>query len=353
LIAFIGCGSDREGLVPPTESGSDQALEVVCEPTALYEYEEVGPLPSWIAVSGDHVYWTEDRTGELSRMPIQGGVPEYVTGGVGAGWSTIVADDDHLFFVGADEQIHRIALDGTEHIALAASGGKLASEIQRSMAHVYWHSSTGDAGRSNFVAQVRRVNVDGGATEILWNSAPGTFSSGLAVAGGYLFVDQFNWSYPNELLSDGQVLRISDTTGEVVPLASGLLVPRVHRADDRYVYFSAQNSDRHNEVWRVSISGRAQQLLQPGTFETSVDVGQMLIQGDTVWWGEANRGPEGLRLYRANTTTGGAVPLVTMEAHHMLGLAGKGQYLYFPSSYSYDGVGPASIWRIASDCSTN
>jgi hypothetical protein len=47
----------------------------MCEPTALYEYEEVGPLPSWIAVSGDHVYWTEDRTGELNRMPIQGAFP--------------------------------------------------------------------------------------------------------------------------------------------------------------------------------------------------------------------------------------------------------------------------------------
>jgi hypothetical protein len=306
-----------------------------------------------MAESGDHLYWTEDRTSELSRIPVEGGMREHIAGGVGPGWSTIVADEDHLFFVGADEQIHRIALDGTEDVILAPSGGKLASDLQRSMAYVYWHSSTGGAGQKNFEAQVRRVNVDGGTSELVWSSARGTFSAGLAVAGSYAIVDEFNWSYPTELQPDGRVLRVSDTTGEVVPLASGLLVPRVHGADDRYVYFSAQNVDRYNELWRVSIIGGEPQLIQPGTFETSVDVSQMLVQGDTVWWGEGNRGADGLRLYRADAINGRVEPLVTMDAHHMLGVAVKGEQLYFPSSYSYDDVGPASIWKLPRNCSTN
>jgi hypothetical protein len=354
VTTLVGCENDEQTQRLAAGPGQDgpEGAAAHCEPEALYE--EDATLPSWLTVRKGHVYWIDDRTQELSRIPTEGGARQPIARGLGPGWASIASDEEHLFVAGAEGQIRRIALDGSEDIVLAASGGDTASAIQLGDSYAYWLSATGGPVGRDFVAQVRRARVDGsGPAEVLWNSDPLTFSSGLAAGGGYLFVDVFNWAYPNELEPDGQILRLSETTGDTVPLATGLLVPRVEGADDRYVYFSAQTEERYSELWRVAIAGGSPELIQPGTFETSVNVGQMLIQGDNVWWGEANRVGGALHLNRANVTTRDVVPVVTLEAHHMLGLSSDDRYLYFSSSYSFDAIGPAAIWRLGRECPTN
>jgi hypothetical protein len=71
----------------------------------------------------------------------------------------------------------------------------------------------------------------------------------------------------------------------------------------------------------------------------------MLIDGDTVWWGQLNRGD----VYRVDARSGGSAVL-TMDAFHTPGLVGDDSYLYFASAFSHDDIGPAAIWRIGRDC---
>jgi hypothetical protein len=361
FMNVLSCGSGEQVAAPRT--GTEQAettgtdtdesrdyADARCEPEAIHG--EGAALPSWMTVRKGYVYWVEERTQEVRRVPTEGGVPERVASDVSLGWASVVSDEQYLFVPGAEGQIRRIALDGGEDVPMAAFGGDSASALHVRESYVYWRSSTGDPVTGGFNAQVRRVSIDGTEpAKVLWNGRAPMFSSGLAIGGGHLFVGVFNWSYPNGTQADGQVLRVSESTGAAVPLATGLLAPRVEGADDRYVYFTAQTTERYDELWRVAIGGGSPELIQAGTAETSVSVGQLLIQGDTVWWGEANRGAAGLRLFRANARTADVVPLVTLEAHHMLGLAGEDRYLYFSSSHSFDAVGPAAIWRIRQDCS--
>jgi hypothetical protein len=360
-MSVLSCGGAEPAAALTT--GTDQAettgtdpddfrghSEARCEPEAIHD--EGAVLPSWITVRKGYVYWVEERTQEVRCVPTEGGVFERVASDVSLGWASVVSDERSLVVAGAEGQIRRIALDGGEDVALAAFGGDSASALHVRDSYVYWRSSTGDPVTGGFNAQVRRVRIDGTEpAKVLWNGSSPTFSSGLAIGGGHFFVGVFNWSYPDGTQSDGEVLRISEATGDTVPLATGLLVPRVEGADDRYVYFTAQTTERYGELWRVAIGGGLPELIQAGTAETSVSVGQLLIQGETVWWGQANLGAAGLQLFRANATTADVVPLVTLDAHHMLGLAAEDRYLYFSSSHSLDAVGPAAIWRIRQDCS--
>jgi hypothetical protein len=339
----LACAGDggTDGVVP--DGNADALTGADCEAEPLYEDEAA--LLSWMTVDSDYVYWVEDRANSLSRQPKHGGSREDVTGGVGAGWANLASDGEHLYFGGSDQQIRRVSSRDHENISLSSTGGEIAGAVQVDGPYVYWRSSSGDAGRSDFSAQARRVRTDGTqSAELLWSAPSGTFSSGLAIGGGYFFVDVYDWSYPAELTTSGQILRVAVTGGPAEAIATDLLVPRVHGADERYVYFSAQDADRYTELWRVATDGGAPELMQSGSVELSVDVGQMLIDRDTVWWGQANRGT----LHRATAGVGSST--LAVDAQHILGLAADGDFVYFSSSYSGDDIGPAAIRRIGRRC---
>jgi hypothetical protein len=340
LAGLAGCGGD----------GSRQVAPTACQPQALYAAD--GGLPAWMTATGDYVYWLEDASGELYRSAKRSGGRELVTEGVVSGWAAIASDAAHLYVAGTDHAIHRLATDGSENIALSDAGDGETNEIQVAGPYVYWDNAKGNPVSHDFEAQVRRAKIDEpGAAEVLWSTGPSVYSTGLATGGGYYFLSVFNWSYPNELQSDGRILRLSAAGDPGVPLVEGLLVPRVYAADDRYVYFSAQNAERDNGLWRVAISGGPAEVLVPPTFEDSVEVGQMLIRGDTVWWGQANRlTPGHLDLHRVSAGGGSAAVASMDDSHHMLGLAGDDENLYFSTSHSYDSLGPAGIWRVGREC---
>jgi hypothetical protein len=191
------------------------------------------------------------------------------------------------------------------------------------------------------------VRTDGtSAAEVVWNSSGDAFAQGLAVSGDDVLISVYDWPRGSYTLrADGQILRVSDVGDPGVPLVTDRWVPEVHAADDRYVYFSAQTADyRENELWRVPIGGGGAELLRSAA-EYPVEVnGPMVIRGDTVWWG----GAQG-EIFRL---TAGSEPfsVVKVGAHHMPGLDADDTHLYFSSSYSFDAIGPAAIWRIPSGC---
>jgi hypothetical protein len=351
IASIVGCGGkgDSPSVTGVDSESAGESVEARCAPEAIYE--EDFALPSWVTVLDSHVYWLEQRTAGLRRVPTSGGLPQSIAGNLSSSWASIASDNAGMFVV-SDGQLRRISEDGSEDVVVTEAAGERALDVGVMSSHVYWLSASGNQQTGDYTAQVRRVAIDGDApSQVLWSTTPGSFASGLALAGGRVFVSVFNWTYFNELQPDGEILRVSETTGEVTALASGLLVPRVEAADDRHVYFTAQTADRYAELWRVAITGGAPELIQ-SISEHSLSIGRMLIQDDTAWWTEANGQRDGVHLYRANTVTGGVESIATIDARHMLGLALDDEHLFFSTSYSLDAVGPAAIWRIGRDCST-
>lgn len=339
--------SDGEPVPAPTFSprGAAESSEAACEPEALSD-ELIGGLPSGLALQGEHVYWIEERSGELRRVAKAGGTREVIATGMAREFAGVAADADYVFVSGADAQIHRIVPDGSENVGLADTGGDFAYRLQVVPPYLYWLSQTGGPSDS-YAGQVRRVRTDGtGAAEVLWSSSGEAFAHGLAVSGDDALISVFDWPIGSYTLrADGRILRVSGAGDAGVRLVTDLWVPEVHAADNRYVYFSAQTAEyRENELWRVAIGGGPAELLRSAVeYPVEVD-GPMVIRGDTVWWG----GSQG-EIFRL---TAGSQPfsVAKVGAHHMPGLAADDTHLYFSSSYSFDAIGPAAIWRIPTDC---
>lgn len=321
-------------LVACSGENGERASALACEPQPLFEGDF--DLFSWMTASAGHVYWYEERSNSLTRQAKQGGATERVADGLAPGWAGLASDRQYLYVGGEDAWIHRISFDGSENTALAEAGGDLPQQLQPLGTHLYWASS-GDG------AEVRRAAIDGtGTVEVLWSTSGREFLSGFAVTEDFLIIGLFNW-YRDGLQADGQILRLSADGAQ--PLVSNLLVPRVVVADDSYVYFTAQNADRDTQLWRVAPGGGTPELLDGG-----VDIGQALLEGDTLWWSEANRVGAGIHLHRV-LSEGASATVAAVDGHHMLGLAGDDTHLYFSTSYSVDAVGPGAVWRVGRQCS--
>jgi hypothetical protein len=342
-----GTEASNEGTTNPEPAQEPEAS--ACQPEKLSD----AARPSWITLNGEHVFWLEGGTrtagaaGVLNRVERRGGTPEVIASGLLAGWAGIAEDGAYLYLGGTDAQIHRIAPDGSENVALAETGGETASDLQIAPPYLYWRSAIAGPTQANYAAQVRRVRTDASSPpEVLWSTGGESYTSSLAVSGDYFFTAVFNWPPGVDTIrADGQILRFSGAGDLGVPLVTDLLIPQIHAADARYVYFSAQTAERRAELWRVPISGGAAELLGAAAALNLVRVeGQVVIRGDTIWWG-ANQG----RVLRA-TAGGETSTVVELAAHRMLGLATDDTDLYFTSSSISASTGPAGVWRVPLGC---
>jgi hypothetical protein len=319
-----------------------------CEPEALHE--EASALPAWMAVNDDYVFWIEQRAGLLFRQAKRSAAPEVLRRNVSAWWDGLAADADAVYVGGVDGLVHRILVDGSADVALSDIGGDRASQLEAQGGFVYWLSSSGDPYRGSPGAVVRRVSANGSAaSEELWSSDRASY--GLAVQGEHLFVDEYTWPSPGaEPDANGVITRIGPPGQPSAPIASQLLFPRVHAADERFVYFSAQTHDaeRLNQLWQVSIDGGVPELLFDGA-PHGVDVGQMVVEAGVVWWGQANDGEGSVRRLSADPADVAEVASVG-HTQRMLGLAADADALYFSTSFSDDDVGPGVIWRVGRQC---
>jgi hypothetical protein len=327
---------------------NDSIAGAGCEPELLHE--DSAALPAWMAVNDEYVFWIEQRAGVLFRQAKRSAEPEVLSRNVSAWWGGLAADADAVYVGGVDGLVHRIVADGSADVALADIGGDRGSQFQAQDGFVYWLSSGGDQYGGSPWAAVRRVSANGSAaSEELWSSDRASY--GLAVRGEHLFVDEYTWPSPGaEPDANGVITRIGPPGEPSTLIASHLIFPRVHAADERFVYFSAQTHDaeRLNQLWQVSINGGVPQLLFDGD-PHGVDVGQMVVEAGVVWWGQADDG-EGLvrRMSAAPADVTGVASVA--DTQHMLGIAADADALYFSSSFSDDDVGPGVIWRVGRQC---
>jgi hypothetical protein len=329
---------------------AEPASAADCLPELLYE--ELGSLPTWMAVTDEYIFWIEERAGVLVRRSKRTSEWEAVSRDVTAGWDALAGDTDSVYVGGQDGMVHRIVANSSQDIVLSETGGERASQFRVQGEYVYWLSSSGDVSRRSGSVDLRRVRADGSlGAESMWQSSRATY--GLAVQGEALFVDEYTWPQSGgEPEANGVVSRISSSGAPTVTLVEDLLFPRVQAADRQYVYFSAQTLDaeRRNQLWRVSIDGGPAQLVYGGSSEAGVQVGQMIADEGTVWWGQVERAGDGFvrRVsYGEDTSVAAAIP----NGGSMLGLAADSDAIYFSSRFGYDGVGPGTVWRVGRHCS--
>jgi hypothetical protein len=354
IVWLMACGSSDQPMGAAASRTDtrwregDSMLGAGCEPELLHQ--EMAALPAWMAVNDEYVFWIDQRAGVLFRQAKRSPDQEVLSRSVTAGWGGLAADADAVYAAGADERVHRILADGSADVVLADIGGERASQFQTRDGFVYWLSSSGEPYRGRVSTAVRRVSANGSAaSEELWSSDRA--SSGLVVQGEHLFIDEYTWpSAGVEPDANGVITRIGTPGEPSAVIASQLLFPRVHAADERFVYFSAQTHDaeRRNQLWQVSIDGGAPQLLFDGD-PHGVDVGQMVVEAGVVWWGQVDDGEGVVRRMSADPADGVAIASVA-GTQHMLGLAADADALYFSSSFSDDDVGPGMIWRVGRQC---
>ena len=324
------------------EAANENSETTSCEPKVMYE--DFGALPSWMAAGGDYVYWIDEQSDSLFRQSKSGNEPEVVSANVAAWGAGIAADADAVFVGTRDGSVRRVPVDGSPEVVLAEIGGERASRLQILGDDLYWLAAGGQVNGRRVVADVRRVRKDvGGSSELLWSGA----TYGLALGAGYLFVEEYNLPITGAPEPNGVILRVS-SAGEATTLAADLLIPQVQAADDSFVYYTAQTHDaeREAQLWRVSVEGGAAELVHVGGLDYHVDVGQMIVDDGSVWWGQAN---DGLLI---GIPEAGAQPasVAVTESPHTLGLAGDDERLYFSGSFSRDAVGPGTIWQVGRGC---
>jgi hypothetical protein len=348
----LACGLDthpNDAADGRQESGSPTSQD--CSPQVLYE--EFAALPNWMAASDEYVFWTDTRENALFRWSKRSSGAEIVSREIADGWGALAADSDAVYVARQDGMIHRIEGDDSRDIILSDVGGERANQLRIQGGHVYWLSSNGNLTGANAVVEVRRAGILAeGDSETLWRGNRASY--GLAVHGDDVFVDEYTWPASGRNLdANGAITRIGISDGSRAELASGLLFPRVHAADAEFVYFSAQTPDaeRLNQLWRAPTDGGPSELVFDGA-GSGVDVGQMVAESGTIWWGQADDGEGRLR----QVSMGAREILVTAtvaDTQHMLGLATDSDALYFSSRFSDDDVGPGMIWRVAKHCDRN
>jgi hypothetical protein len=341
------CGGGEDALTPIADAKATAGAEADCEPELL---SDDGGLPAWMAVSGDYVYWIDGADNSLRRQSKEGTEPARAAQDVANLWAGIAADTEAVYVAGKDGMIHQLSVDRPADVALANVGGERATQLHVSGSDVYWLATSGEPLNGGRVsAEVRRVRTHASEpAETLWSSDKSSY--GLALAGEYIFVDEYTWpGIGGEPQANGTILRVASAQGSTVPLVSDLLFPFVHAADEHFVYYSAQthDTDRITQLWRIDVEGGTPELVYQGGPANEVDVGQMIVDDEFAWWGQANEG----RVVRVPVVGGEpATAAMVSDSQHTLGLAADDFRLYFSGSYSQDVAGPGTIWSVGRDC---
>lgn len=141
-------------------------------------------LPTGMAISPTHVYWTLFG-GALQRAPLEGGAVEDLAWEVSVNPRSPVIRDDHLYVAASTGEVRRLrigpapdaALSSTWEVVAALDGLDGPSVIAVDDAYVY-----GGIVNDSIVFRAPR---DGGDTEVL---ATGLQPSDLALAGGWIYL---------------------------------------------------------------------------------------------------------------------------------------------------------------------
>ncbi|MEW6128691.1 MAG: C25 family cysteine peptidase [Acidobacteriota bacterium] len=223
--------------------------------------------PMGVAVDATNIYWLEQSSGELKKMPKMGGAMTTLASGL-SNPRLLVVNGDFLYFT-EDTSPYRIG-------KIAISGGSITTlinvppDLQDSLGakglavdgtYVYWTEGCCGSGK------VRKIPVGGGAATLLAQGVQGGNPKGLALDESFVyFVD---WG----CCCSGGIHRVSKAGGAVTALGTGLLCGPTNLAvDEDFVYWAeAGNVPGNSSVNKIAKSGGATIALAGGV-ESPVQV---------------------------------------------------------------------------------
>lgn len=249
-------------------------------------------MPVGIAVDSTSVYWTDDSSGTVNKVPIQGGTPTTLASGEMEP-AFLALDSTSLYWIAGDSNggfVKKVPLAGGTVTTLATTRG--VAGIALDAQNVYWTDAvdgsvmsvpitggtptTLTTGENNPTFSIGQIAVHG--TKLYWTrvesvtapeimtmpttgGTPSVFATGPTCPNANLCVPQFiavdnSNVYWNEVdqqaLGSGYIARASLQTGAVTVLATGLTVPRGLAVDASNVYWVDQGD---GAVYSVPIAG--------------------------------------------------------------------------------------------------
>jgi hypothetical protein len=278
--------------------------------------------PQYVAVDGEHVYWTNEAEGEKR---------EHVTGQGSIGRAKIEGDPESIeaeWITGAT-QPQGIAVDAN---------------------YVYW----ANAGEGLIEGTIGRAEIEGG--DIKQSFVPGNGTEapqGVAVDGGHVY-----WSTidPN---GNGGLIRRVELDGSNMIVRGARPQPRGVAVDANYVYWASQGEEA---IGRMPIAGFAESgpceeivSCEPNFIPTTGKPKGLANNATNLYWsvnGETTPNPgNDLYLYRSGDEslrdlTADPVDPNGAEVKGVLGASQDAKRVYFAANGDLDGAGKAQ----AGDC---
>lgn len=272
-LAVIGCGGSNAPATAPspaerTPSGDTAPAPEPVAPTQLASGQ--GNLVG-VEVDATHVYWLEFDTGEIRRMPLDGGaVDTVVPAGADALAEEMALVGDFVYWTTRTQNAILRAPKAGGPIETIASNQAFATAIKADNTYLYW---TADGA-------VRRMPIAGGPIEDI--DVGGPAGEQLELDAGFLYVAGVNGSTivgVDKRTGAHKVLAYDDTS-----LGSTLAVFNEH------LYYTASD----DSIRRVSRHGADERIIAPprgGTYALAVGM-------EGVYWGADADNGMGAAVYR-------------------------------------------------------
>jgi virginiamycin B lyase len=272
-----------------------------------------------VALDDAHLYWANPARGSISRADLDGtGVEEDFIGGLNhPRW--VAVDGEHIYWTSARGTIGRARLDGgAPEPNFIDSTGKLQG-IAVNGGKLYW----ADDGNHS----IGRANVDGSGVEPNFHPlGRAEFPQGVAVDGSHIY-----WT-ENE--PAGYVSRSNiDGTHETFQFIGFTAELRGIALDGQHVYWASQAGGK---IGRLNLElGEAEpELISGANGATGLTLDDLHL-----YWSSRDAGSPGSDLYRYDAVSGGLTDLTPdpgdfngAEVKGVLGVAGDGSYVYFAAN---------------------
>jgi hypothetical protein len=280
------------------------------------------PSPNGIALDADTVYWTDEATGYVLRVPKTGGSLVNLFGGSGLDASSsdsraagIAVDASYVYWADPNAGFIAKVLKGGGMPMILATGQDEPTFVAVDASSVYWtNHGTYQAG---YAGSVMKVPLDGG-TPVAF--AVATDPRGLALDATYVYWAN-GGTFDQHLQSnhDGAVVRAPIAGGTPEILAAGLVEPFDIAVDTINVYWTSQLGAT---VMSVPLQGGTPVTIASG--QTSDGAEGIASDGANVYW------------TGSDTNGNGAVLTARVSDGPPTVLAGD--QFYFPANIAVDGT---------------
>ncbi len=256
-INYDSTGADDASL-SPIDSGVVDSGE---DASATPEVVDTGGFPFKLAADESNIYWADNETGSLHRLPFSGGpsvelVPPRASASV---FGLSVTDGVAYLCDSATGEIRSVPTSGGTVSLIATSP---CFDLVATDTHLYWSS------RSSAVPTIRRLALPNGVPENVGLPGP---AANLKIVGANLYWTSYAAGEVHVLPTMG------GASNRLASVANG--GPWGLAVDGQYVYF-VEHRATDGAVSRVPVAGGPSEVVAGA----QAGAHQIVLDGDTIYW---------------------------------------------------------------------